>query len=137
MPDFAMGWLMSDFVFFPSSKQVDVQEPGQVLRNMSVNGYFPSAPDACGEPSCLPQMAAFLFSRAALPLPPAPPGRSKYGGVLLLPWHARTETVRFLYSKGMVLIHVDDAGMPWGAALFLELEALDPFCVGIWRKECK
>ncbi len=128
---------MSDFHFFPSSKQVDAKEPGQVLRNMSDFHYFPSSPDACGEPSCLPQMAASLFSRAALPLPPAPPGRSKYGGFLLLPWHDRTETVRYLYSKGMVLIHYDDAGKPWGAALYLAIEALDSKRVGIWRKDCK
>ncbi|WP_243317643.1 hypothetical protein [Geothrix paludis] len=85
---------------------------------------------ADGEPSCLPGLAARLISRAR----ELRRVKRRHGGVLMMPWQGRQEAVRFLYWKGRVLIQEEDAGTPWGAALFLALEGIDAQRAGIWRK---
>lgn len=59
-----------------------------------------------------------------------PPWR---GAVVLIPWAWDYKAVRVAFQMGRVMIHKEDAGLPWGAALYLAIEAMAPDQVGLWR----
>ncbi|BDU76405.1 hypothetical protein METESE_13630 [Mesoterricola sediminis] len=87
-----------------------------------------------GEPVSLRDHARYLLERAALPKWARRKCKPWGGGVVVLPWHGATEHVRVAYIRGKVGIHETDAGKPWGAALFLALEAEAPDRVILWQE---
>ena len=90
--------------------------------------------DRDGEPVSLARHAMRLLGRASLPKWRNRTCRPWGGCVVVLPWHGGRESVRVAYIRGRVAIHESDAGEPWGAALFLALEAHAPGRVILWQE---